>query len=333
MTDGRIRIAVVGVGGWGSVHARAFSQRDDAELCAVVDRNSRTAEARGSEFRVPHYVALSEMLRAERPDLVSLAVTNMQQVEPTLALIRAGVPLLVEKPLAFTLADADMVLTEAAARGQFFAINFNHRYARPVRLACEAIRQGRIGEPVFATWRFGGSKSPTDHPHANLIETQCHGFDMLEHCCGPIEALMAEMTDRTQGGFTTLVVSLRFASGAVGSLVGSYDSSYEYGNTHLLEVNGTTGRILVEDTVRRFTFQQKGSEMREVWEAGYFNDADRTFRNVIHVHLDEILAAFRAGREPPVHARAGRRALALAEAAIASYRTGQRVQVDGASVG
>jgi myo-inositol 2-dehydrogenase / D-chiro-inositol 1-dehydrogenase len=85
--------------------------------------------------------------------------------------------------------------------------------------------------------------------------------------------------------------------------------------------------------VRRFTFQQKGSEMREVWEAGYFNDADRTFRNVIHVHLDEILAAFRAGREPPVHARAGRRALALAEAAIASYRTGQRVQVDGASVG
>ncbi|WP_114946846.1 Gfo/Idh/MocA family protein [Microvirga calopogonii] len=330
MTDTRIRVAVVGVGGWGPVHARAFSNRSDAELCAVVDCDPGTADARGREFRVPCYLDIDEMLRTERPDLVSLAVTNTRQVEPTLALIRAGVPLLVEKPLAFALADADMLLAEAAERRLFFAINFNYRYARPVRLAYEAIQQGRIGEPIFAAWRFEGSKSPTDHPHANLIETQCHGFDMLEHCCGPIESLMAEMTDVTQGGFTTLVVSLKFASGAVGCIIGSYDSSYEYANTQVLEVNGTTGRVIVEDTVRRFTFQEKGSEMRQVWETGYFNDSDRTIRKLIDVHLDELLAAFRAGREPPVHARAGRRALALAEAAIASCRTGRRVLVDRA---
>jgi myo-inositol 2-dehydrogenase/D-chiro-inositol 1-dehydrogenase len=47
--------------------------------------------------------------------------------------------------------------------------------------------------------------------------------------------------------------AMRFADGAVGSLIGSYDSSYAYGGTHMLEINGTKGRVLIEDTVRRYT--------------------------------------------------------------------------------
>ncbi len=59
---------------------------------------------------------------------------------PTLQIIRAGFPLLVEKPLVFELDEADTLLAEAAERDLFFAINFNHRYARPMRLAAEARR-------------------------------------------------------------------------------------------------------------------------------------------------------------------------------------------------
>jgi predicted dehydrogenase len=193
-------------------------------------------------------------------------------------------------------------------------------------MAREAIAAGRLGDLVFATWRFGGEGS-SDHPHANLIETQCHGFDMLEHLCGPIESVSAEMTDRTGGGYRTLVLALRFASGAVGSLVGTYDSSYAYPDTHRLEVNGTAGRVLIEDTVRRYAFQQTGSETAEIWQAGYFNDRDREFHRTFDRYADDLLAAFRRGAEPPVHARAGRRALALAYTAIRSFETGTRVTV------
>ena len=75
--------------------------------------------------------------------------------------------------------EAQTLLREAQARDLFFAINFNHRYAKPVQMAKTAIDDGRLGELVFATWRFGG-EGEGQHPHANLIETQCHGFDMLE---------------------------------------------------------------------------------------------------------------------------------------------------------
>jgi myo-inositol 2-dehydrogenase/D-chiro-inositol 1-dehydrogenase len=206
----------------------------------------------------------------------------------------------------------------------FVAIDFNHRYARPVQLAAEAIRAGRLGDITFATWRFGG-EGDTPHPDGNLIETQCHGFDMLEHLAGPIASVFAEFTERPGRGHSTLSIALRFESGAVGSLVGSYDSSYAYRDTHRVEVNGTAGRVLVVDTVRRFEFQAAANETAEVWEAGYFNDLDRGFHRTLDRHVDEILAALRAGGRPPIPVEAGRRALQLALASVQSFADGRRV--------
>jgi predicted dehydrogenase len=324
---GKIKVALVGAGGWGLQHARVFSQHPDVMLCAIAGRSEGRTRKRADVFGVRAYLDIADMLDKEKPDLVALSLPNQGHFDATLQVIQAGYPLLVEKPLVFDLREADALLREAERRDLFFAINFNHRYARPVRMTREAIETGQMGEVVFATWRFGG-EGHSDHPHANLIETQCHGFDMLEHLCGPITAISAEMTDKTGEGFRTLILALRFANGAVGSLVGTYDSSYAYPGTHLVEINGTRGRVVIEDTVRRFTFQQTGHEVAEVWQAGYFNDRDREFHRTFDAYLDAMLTAFKQGQPPPVHARAGRRALRLAYAAIESYETGKRVDVE-----
>ena len=322
----RVKVALIGAGGWGLQHARILAEHEKVDFCAVVGRTLNSTQARAERFGVHYYLDIQEMLDRENPDLVSLCLPNQEHFGPTLQVIEAGYPLFVEKPLVFDLAEADTLLEEADRRDLFFAINFNHRYARPVGLAYEAITGGRLGELTFATWRFGG-EGASDHPYANLIETQCHGFDMLEYLCGPVESVMAEMTDKTGKGYTTLVLALRFASGAVGSLVGSYDSSYAYPDTHRVEVNGTRGRVLIEDTVRRYSFHPLGSELGEVWEAGYFNDRDREFHRTFDSHWESVLNAFIREQDPPVHARAGRRALALATAAIESFETGRRVAV------
>ncbi len=322
----RVKVALIGAGGWGLQHARIFATRPDVDLCAIVGRTEQRTKARAALFGTRVYLDIGEMLDREQPDLVSLCLPNQEHFDATLRVIRAGVPLLVEKPLVFDLHEADTLLNEADKRGLFFAINFNHRYARPVQLAHRAITEGRLGELVFATWRFGG-EGHSDHPHANLIETQCHGFDMLEYLCGPIESIIAEMTDKTGGGYRTLVLALRFANGAVGSLVGSYDSSYAYIDTHLVEINGQAGRVLIEDTVRRYTFQARGQEIGQVWQAGYFNDRERDFHHTFDRHIDELLRRFTAGEPPPIHARAGQRALILADAAIHSFETGRRVSL------
>lgn len=326
MTKDRIKVALVGAGGWGRQHARVFSERPDVEFCAIVGRTPEKTQARAAEFGARAYTNIGEMLNKERPDLVSLSLPNPGHFQATLEVIQAGYPLLAEKPLVFDLAEADTLIEEAAKRALFFAINFNHRYAQPVQMAKAAIDAGRLGPLVFATWRFGG-EGASDHSHANLIETQCHGFDMLEFLCGPIESVAAQMTDKTGGGFRTLALALRFADGAVGTLLGSYDSSYAYPNTHHVEVNGTAGRIVIEDTVRRYTFQETGSETGEVWSAGYFNDRSREFHRTFDAYIADLLTAFKNGEPPPVPASAGRRALALAYAAIESFETGKSVGI------
>jgi len=320
VSDGRIKVALVGAGGWGRQHARVFAAHPDVEFVAIAGRTPEKTQRRADEFGVRAYTDLDAMLETERPDLVSLCLPNQGHFEPTMRVVQAGFPLLVEKPLTFETAEAETLLKAAGDR--FFAICFNHREAKPVRLAKAAIEAGRLGEIVFATWRFGGEGS-SDHPYANLIETQCHGFDMLEHLCGPIAAISAEFTDAR----STMVLALRFASGAVGSLVGSYDTSYAYPDTQRIEISGTAGRVVIEDTVRRYVYHAAGDETGETWQAGYFNDLDREFHRTFDRYIDATLKAFRTGEAPPVHARAGLRALELAHAAIRSVETGSRVEV------
>ncbi|RKR75301.1 Gfo/Idh/MocA family protein [Frondihabitans australicus] len=326
MSDGPppLRVVVVGPGGWGQQHTRVFAGRPDTSLAGIVGRDASRTTARAADLGTTGYTDLDRMLDEARPDLITVSLPNEEHFEPTLRLLETGIPLLVEKPLVFDLDEADALLAAAAASASFFAIDFNHRYAEPVQRTRRALDEGRIGDPVFATWRFGGEPNLGATPHKNLIETQCHAFDMLEHLLGPISSVVSQSASFSGTG-STVALALSFANGAVGTLLGSYDSSYAYPGTHLLEVNGTSGRAVVVDTVQRFELSRVGDTDTTVWQAGYFDDSARSFAATFDRYVDDLLRALRAGSPPPVPATAGRRALFLARCAIESAESGRRV--------
>ena len=230
----------------------------------------------------------------------------------------------------FDLEEADRSARRRPARRElFFAINFNHRYARPVQMAHDAIASGTLGPISFATWRFGGEVGTSTHPHANLIETQCHGFDMLEHLCGPIAVgeRPHARPERTRGyTHDGRGADVRVGCGRLHSS-GPTTRRTPTPRPTTSRSTASLGRVQVVDTVKRFTHSTAGDETRQVWEAGYFNDRDRDFDHMFELHLDELLAALRDGDDPPIHARAGRRALLLADACIRSFDEGRRVTV------
>ena len=325
-TNSPLRVAVVGTGGWGEQHARIFARRPDTQLVAVVGRNEERTAERATKYGAEAYTNIDTMMGDARPDLVTVCLPNEGHFEPTMQLISYGVPLLVEKPLVFSLAEADALLAAAAGRDLFFAINFNHRYAEAVQRAKSAIDGGELGDIVHVMWRFGGERNVTESPYGNLFETQCHGFDMLEHLAGRITSVMAQMTNLTDANaYNTMAIALSFENRAVGSLVGSYDSSYAYPHTQYIEVNGTKGRALIEDTVQQLTLSTVGDPVARVWRPGYFDDSARDFKNTFDKHVEDILVALRSGDEPPIHARAGRRAVELGEASVRSFTEGVRV--------
>ena len=151
-----LRVAVVGAGVWGEQHARVFARHSDTELVGIVGRTAARADQRAAAYDTTAYTDIDEMLARARPALVTTSLPNEEHFAPTLQLIRHGVPLLVEKPLVFDRDEAEQLIAEADQRGLFFAINFNHRYAQPVAMARRAVDAGRVGDVMFASWRFGG---------------------------------------------------------------------------------------------------------------------------------------------------------------------------------
>ena len=162
----RIRVAIVGAGAWGRQHARVFSGRSDVDVVAVVGRTPARVGARAVELGTRAYTDIAEMLDVEQPDLVSVCLPNEAHFAPTLQLIRAGVALLVEKPLVFDLTEADTLLREARCAEPVL----RHQLQPPLRQTRPAgrrgDRRGELGRPVFATWRFGGEGEPRHHAHA-----------------------------------------------------------------------------------------------------------------------------------------------------------------------
>ena len=139
------RSSAPATGGAASTPSRSRPRRT-RRWCAVVGRDPGAHRGSGPPSSAsPGYVDLEEMLDRERPDLVSVCLPNEGHFEPTLRIIRAGFPLLVEKPLVFDLDEADTLLAEAAERDLFFA----HQLQPPLRQAGAA---GRTRRSRAATW-------------------------------------------------------------------------------------------------------------------------------------------------------------------------------------
>jgi len=322
----KIKVALIGTGNWSLQHCRVLTQHSQVEFCGILGRNKERTKRRAKLFDVPYYLDLKELIKYQKPDLINISLPNEHHFDLTMQVIKSSCHLFVEKPLVFKMNEANKLINEAKKRKLFFGINFNWRYSTPIRKAIKTIKENKLGDINFITWRFGGTGGGGD-PFGNIIETQCHGFDMLEYLNGPIKSVHSFMTNKTNNGFSTFVVSMKFKNKSVGSLVGSYDTSYAYPNTHYLEINGSKGRILIEDQVRKYSFNKKDNETADVWQSGFFNDYEREFHRTFDEHFNEVIKKYINNEGPPIHADAGKRTLELALASIKSFKTNKTVEL------
>lgn len=112
MDKEHLNVAVVGTGPWGNQHLISFDRNRHTKLCAVVGRDEIKTREIAGRYNIRPYTDIREMYRSEKVDLVSICLNGMHNYLDTLYAIRQGVPLLIEKPLSFSLAEGERLLQE-----------------------------------------------------------------------------------------------------------------------------------------------------------------------------------------------------------------------------
>ena len=147
----KLKLALVGAGFMGQFHAQAIAGSDVAELSAVVDLSPVVGRKVADAFGVRYLRTVADALDAGGIDAYVVALPDRLHQEVVCALLEAGKAVLVEKPMAHTLAAARaMAQAERAGGGRLLVghiLRFDPRYVQ----AAEAVKAGRIGEPIHAT--------------------------------------------------------------------------------------------------------------------------------------------------------------------------------------
>lgn len=219
------RIAICGAGLIGAAHARIAAA--EGTLAAIADP-SPAAGALAAALGVPRHGALDALIAAERPDGVVVATPNRRHEADGMACVRAGLPVLIEKPLAESAAAAERLVGAAEAAGVPILTGHHRRYNPLVVAAKAALDEGRIGDLVAvnalcwlakpadyfdAAWRRRPGAGPI---LINLI----HDVELLIHLCGEIETVQAAASSAVRGFEVedTAAAILRFANGALGTI-------------------------------------------------------------------------------------------------------------------
>lgn len=328
------RVGVIGLGPIGNRHASIYQELEGAELVAVCDRIPERADAASARLGVPAFYSVREMLDRVALDMVSVATGGIEygsdHYEPTMQALEAGLHVLCEKPICNEIAPAAEMVAAAREKGLCFGINFNHRFTPAARLAKKWVDEGRIGHQLFANMSIWIKNPRESSPWFHLKALHPHSIDMLRYFCGDIECVHCFAT-KAPGRqiWSTAQFNLRFKSGCVGHLTGSYD--IERGHPmERCEVAGLKGRFVLEDIFRELTLYPAGSLEKTVYTNplfGGFRDFEDTFRDRLGTFVRQLNEGARP-EEIDGSGEDGLKAQKVLAAAIRSVETESVVYVE-----
>ncbi len=297
-----LRAAVVGVGHLGRHHARIYAQLPDVELVAVVDREL----ARAREVAAVHGCeALAHLDRLQgRVDVASVAVPTVAHREVAERLLRAGTHVLVEKPIAAALEDADALVAAARASGRLLMVGHSERFHPAFTVLARELARPRFFE-IHRLSRFSARSVDVDV----VLDLMIHDLDLVLFLDG------SEVTDVDAIGVRALTdkvdianARLRLASGCVANLTASRISTERLRRIRIFQAEAYWACDTAEGLVERYRLV-RDSAGRPAIEHTRFPVPQG---EPLALEIAAFLAAVRRGVEPPVTGAHARRVLQVA---------------------
>ncbi|MEM2186783.1 MAG: Gfo/Idh/MocA family oxidoreductase [Thermofilaceae archaeon] len=340
-----LRFGLAGTGVGGGFIAGALQQlRDEgvAELVAVAGRRAAKTEEFARKYGAKKwYASFDQLLSDPEVDAVAISTPHYLHLPQAVAAIEAGKHVLVDKPMAVTLREADEMIARAERRGVTLGVVFEYRFDPVIERVREHVTWGRLGRLILAEavveWYrtreyYAGSdwrgRWVTEGGGA-LINQAIHTVDLMLWLMGDAEEVWAYAgTYAHDIEVEDLAVALiRFRSGALG-VVQASTATYP-GFPTRLEVHGTDGAAVIEGGNLKL-LALRGEVVKEAeglkgWESWARPEAV-PIENHVRLLRDFVLAVSEGGR-PRVDGREGRRSLELIRAIYASAKLHQPVKL------
>jgi predicted dehydrogenase len=242
-----VRVAVVGAGGFGALHARAFAANPDCELVAVVDRVRERAEAVAAEVGAVAYETVDALLAEQRVHGVSVVTSGAAHLESTLAALSAGASVLLEKPVVTTAAEGATLRAAVDAAPGFVMPAHILRFAAPYRELRHRLGSGAIGPARALSFRRHrtldhDTRFADVHP---VLMTMIHDLDLALWLTGATPARVTARQVEVAGRAQPLAVWAEVETEGDGPVL-SFQVSWSLAQGGLpdaLEVVGETGAL------------------------------------------------------------------------------------------
>lgn len=230
----KIRTALVGCGKVGHLHAAALRQLPESEFVAVCARTPAKAAAFAEKYSVAAFTDVTDMITRERVEAICVATQHMQHAGPTLAAAPLGVHVLVEKPLAASLADCDAMLAAARQHNILLGTICQRRFFPPCARLHLAIQAGKLGRPILGTATIFGWRDEAYYKSdpwrgswnleggGVLVNQSPHHLDLLTWYFGEIAEVAGFWANQNHPYIEvddSAVAAIRFKNGALATLL------------------------------------------------------------------------------------------------------------------
>jgi UDP-N-acetylglucosamine 3-dehydrogenase len=261
-----LKAAVIGAGSMGRRHARVYAELDETALMAVADVSAENGESAAAQHGGRAYKDFHEMLRAERPDLVTVAVPTSDHREVAEAALAAGAHVLVEKPIAATVEEAQALICAARAAGRKLMVGHIVRFDPTIRALKQHLDAGELGRIFQIVCRRIGPFPSRIRDVGVVVDLAPHDLDVMRYLTGenPLR-LYAETQQQIHTDHEDLLTALlRFPSGVTGMLEINWLTPTKVRDVIVL---GEQGMFRADCLLQELTFHENAEANGEMWDA------------------------------------------------------------------
>lgn len=342
-----MKYALIGCGRISPNHIMA-AQNNGLEMVAICDICEDNMRDKKVKFDLPDsvksYSDYKEMLKTEKPELVAIATESGKHASIAIDCINAGCNVIIEKPIALSLKDADAIIAAADAKGVKVCANHQNRFNKSIQKIREALEKNRFGKMFYGTAHIRWCRDHEYYDRAawrgtweqdgGALMNQCiHNIDLLRWMMGDDIVEVVGMTDRLHHDYIEAedlgIALVRFANGSYGIIEGT-TNVYPKNLEETLYLFGEKGTVKAGGASVNKIEEWRFSDMLDDPEAVMHQFAENPPNVYGYGHTPlyaDMIDAIKNNRQPYVDGRAGRRALELVLAIYKSAATGESVKL------